>query len=146
MESAFSLVVGAFVAALERAPAVCSTIYRARERAIPDGIDKAINVQFDGARPNRGAINLAPVDWQVQISVECFAKGLADSGDIAVDPLLVATYARIASDSTLGGLVDDVGEPNIETENSAEGRKAGWIRLTYIVELRTQQLRITNEN
>jgi hypothetical protein len=140
MSTAFSAVVSAIMATLSAAPAVCDTIYRARPSVVPDQTDRAVNVQFEGALPNRGAMNGAPVDWTTKISVECFARSTVDAGDVAVDPLLAAVYARLAQDTTLGGLVDDFDGPGIEAENTSEGKKTGWVRLTYLVQHRTSNL------
>jgi hypothetical protein len=98
-----------------------------------------ISVQFDGARPQSGAINGTPVDWTSQFSIECFARAAAsEENDEAVDPLLKAVYERLAADTTLGGLVFDVGVPMIEAEYTAEGERTGWVRMTYPIEHRTE--------
>ncbi len=59
---------------------------------------------------------------------------------MAVDPLLAGVAARIAADSTLGGLVADVWLAGLEAEYNAEGQKTGWIRMTYLVQHRTSNL------
>lgn len=138
--TAFAKVVSAIVAALQAAPAVCETIYRARPTAVPDQTEQAINVAFQGALPNRGAIKGAPVDWNTRITVELFARSFNESGDVAVDPLLAAVYKRLAIDTTLGGVIDDLEGPGIEAENLAEAQKTGWLRLTYIAQHRTSNL------
>jgi hypothetical protein len=143
--TAFSRVVTAIVGALQAEPPVCDAeaIYRARPNVIPDQVGQAINVQWENALPSNGAINGAPVDWSTRISVECFARGTSDSGDLLVDPLLEAVYARLAQDSTLGGLVDQLECVGLEAENTSEGKKTGWVRLTYIAHHRTANLTVT---
>jgi hypothetical protein len=143
MTTAFSGVVAAFVAALEAAPAVCDTIDRARTRPVSDQVASAVNVQWDGAFPQRGAIHGAPVDWTTKVTVDCYASSVRDTGDVAVDPLLQKVYERLAADTTLGGVVTDVGVPAIEIEYTSEGKKSGWARLTYVVEHRTSNLNLT---
>jgi hypothetical protein len=138
--TAFSGIVGAVIARLSEAPAVCDAIYRARSNAIPDTLDFAISVQFDQSLPDRSVIHGAPIDWSTRVSVECFARSVIESGDIAVDPLLEAVFARLAADTTLGGVVGDLAIAGIEAENTAEGKKTGWVRITYIAEHRTDNL------
>lgn len=140
MTTAFSAVVAAVIAALEVDPPVCDTIYRSRQSPIPDQVAEAINVQFEGAMPRAGAIFGAPVDWTSKVTVECYAWSLRDSGDLAVDPLLERVYARLAGNTNLSGAVDDIGYPSIEAENSVEGKKTGWVRMTYLIEHRTSNL------
>lgn len=133
-------ITAAFVAALAAAPAVSPNIFRARERVLAEEHVTALNVQFDGAEPYAGVMHGAPVDWRSKITVECYARSSTTSGDLAVDPLLAAAYARLAFDTTLGGMVADIGYPQIEAENDSAGQKTGWIRMTYAVEHRTNNL------
>lgn len=137
MSTQFSLIVGAIVNALQAAPAVCQKIYRARPDSIPEQFDEAVNVQWDQGIAGLGTIRGAPLDWTTKISVDCYARSLTDTGDVAVDPLLAAVFERLAQDTTLGGLIDDLQVAGVEAENTAEGKKTGWVRLTYIAQHRT---------
>ena len=135
--TAFAAIVSAVIASLEAAPAMCDKIYRARPEEVPEQVDRAVNVQWDTAVPSRGAINEAPIDWTTRMSVECFAKGVGDSGDLLVDPLLAAAYGRIAELVIDGVDFELIG---LEAENSANGKKTGWVRMTYNVQHRTNNL------
>ena len=139
MTTAFSAIVSAIMAKLAAAPAVCDpkAIYRAQVGIIPDQVDQAISVQFERGSPVAAGIAGAPIDWSSVITVECFARSLIETGDLAVDPLLKAVFARLAEDPTLGGLVGDLAIAGVEAENSAEGKKSGWARLTYVADHRT---------
>jgi hypothetical protein len=140
MTTAFATITAGIVALLGAAPAVSPNIFRARDRQMAEEYATAINVQFDGGVPNPGAMKGAPVDWGSRFTVECYARTSTTSGDLAVDPLLEAVYEKIAADSTLGGLVMDIGSPLIEAEYGSEGQKTGWIRMTYPVLHRTANL------
>jgi hypothetical protein len=137
VSTAFSKIVAAVMNKLAEAPAVCDAIYRARSNAIPDQDARAISVQFERSQPAVTAIARAPLDWSSIITVDCFARSLTESGDLAVDPLLEAVFARLAEDPTLGGLVGDVAIAGVEAENTADGKKTGWARLTYVADHRT---------
>jgi hypothetical protein len=137
VSTAFSTIVAAVIAKLSEAPAVCDAIYRARSNAISEQDTRAVSVQFERSLPLAGAINGAPIDWSSTVTVECFARSITESGDLAVDPLLEAVFERLAEDTTLGGLVGDLAIAGIEAENTAEGKKTGWVRLTYVADHRT---------
>ena len=126
MTTAFADITAAFIAALGATPAVSPNIFRARERVLAEEHVTAINVQFDGSEPYAGVMHGAPVDWRSKITVECYARSSITSGDLAVDPLLETAYARLALDTTLGGMVADIGYPQIEAENDSQGQKPGW--------------------
>jgi hypothetical protein len=135
--TAFYKITLAIAALLGQAPAISPNIYRARDRHIPTGNVTALNVQFDGAVPFNGTINGAPIDWTSKFIIDCYASSKSVEGDESVDPLLLEVFNRMAADSTLSGLVDNIGAPYIEAEYSADGMKTGWVRLTYPIEHRT---------
>lgn len=137
MSTQFSQIVGAIVAALQAAPAVCPKVYRARPDSVPEEFDQAVNVQWEQGLAGFGTIRGAPIDWTTKISIDCFARSRADTGDVAVDPLLSAVFERLAQDTTLGGLIADLNVAGIEAENAADAKKTGWVRLTYIAQHRT---------
>lgn len=140
MSTAFSKVVSAVIAALAMQPPVCPTkaIYRARTVEMPDQANETISVQWEQGLPRHGSINGAPIDWETRITVDCFARSVTETGDVAVDPLLQRVYERLAQDPTLGGMVDDLVIAGVEAENTSEGKKTGWVRLTYIAQHRTE--------
>lgn len=137
MKTAFAQIVSAIIDALKTAPTVCDTIDRARGTAISDQVDQAISVQWERTLPAIDTIAGAPIDWQTTITVACLARSVKDSGDIAVDELLSAVAERLARDTTLGGLVGDLRIAAIEAENTVEGKKTGWVLLTYVADHRT---------
>ena len=137
MSTAFFNIVSAVVAQLGAAPAVCKSIHRARTNVFPDQEAEAISVQFEQAVPAQGAIAGAPIDWTTRITVECYARSVIESGDVAVDPLLERVAGRLAADPSLGGIVGDLVLAGVEAENTAEGKKTGWVRLVYVADHRT---------
>lgn len=142
MRSAFVQITAAIETALKTDPAVSPAIYRARDRHVPEQAATALNVQFDGATPSPGVLRSGPVDWTSRFTIECFARTTEGTPDEAVDPLLVAVYERLSANSTLDGLVDDLGEPLIEAEYSSDGKKTGWVRMTYAVAHRTNNMKL----
>lgn len=138
--TAFMDITTAVIAVLSAEPAVSPNIFRARDRTLAEEHVTAINVQWDDGDPNHGAMHGAPVDWESKLTVECYARSSVTSGDLAVDPLLKEVYARIAADSTLGGLVAFIRCVRIKAENDSQGQKTGWICMTYSVSHRTSNL------
>lgn len=138
--TAFARITGALIALLEADPPLSQQIFRARDRQLAEDYPDAINVQFDFATPFSGAIHGAPVDWDSKFTIECYARTSSTSADLAVDPLVLQVYQRIAADTTLGGLVADIGAPTIEAEYTAEQQRTGWVRMSYPVMHRTNNL------
>lgn len=137
MSTAFANIVTAVVAVLQAQPPVCELVDRARATVFPDQAMRAVSVQWDKTIPGMATISGAPIDWQTQITIEVLARSVKESGDLAVDPLLADVAARLAQDTTLGGLLADLRIVGLEAENTNEGKKTGWVRLTYIAEHRT---------
>lgn len=146
MASAFADITAAIIERLKAAPAVLpeTAIFRASERPAPDSMTEAVNVMWAAANPDAGAIHGAPVDWSTTFVIECYASSKSVSGDLAVDPLFVRIYERLAADTTLGGLVGDLGVPRCIAEFSAEGKKTGWVQMTYIVSHTTNNLNLSS--
>jgi hypothetical protein len=138
VKTAFAQIVSAVIAALQAEPAICDRIDRARSTLVPEQAEQAVSVQWDGAMPEKATLAGAPIDWETRITVECLARSVRDSGDVAVDDLLAAVFERLAQDPTLGGLIGDLRIAGIEAENTVEGKKTGWVRLTYIADHRTE--------
>lgn len=137
MTTDFLKITAAVVGALEATPSVCDTVLRANDRRVPESKTKAINIYHAGSRPEEGAIAGAPIDWITGIVVECYAKTLTDAPDVAVDELILKVFERLAQDSTLGGLVTDIGVPTIQLDYDAHGQRTGWAVMKYPVEHRT---------
>lgn len=138
--TAFADITAAFVAVLSAAPAVSDNIFRARDRSMAEEYATAINVQPVTASRNRGAMHGAPMDWQTKFTIECYARSSVISGDLAVDPLLAAVYARLEADTTLGGMVADIDAHSYEFQFDSQGQKTGWVGITCDVSHRTSNL------
>jgi hypothetical protein len=137
VNTSFANIVTAIIAALQAQPPVCDLIDRARATVVPDQVSKAVSVQWEKTVPAAFTISNQPMDWQTQITIECLARSIKDPGDLAVDPLLRDVVARLALDPTLNDTLADLRIAGIEAENTNEGKKTGWVRLTYIAEHRT---------
>lgn len=135
--SAFSEIVAAFVAALQANPPVCDVVLRANDRRVGEGTMEAVNVYHAASNPREAAIQGAPVDWVTGIVIDCFARTTGETADLAVDRLLERVYARLAADSTLGGLVDDIGLPTLQLDYDTHGQRTGWVVMRYPVQHRT---------
>jgi hypothetical protein len=135
--TAFLDITAAVVAILNAAPAVSETILQANDRHVPESKVNALNVYHAGSKPEDGAIYGAPIDWTTGIVIECYAKTSTETSDVAVDPLIKAVYGRLASDRTLGGLVEDIGVPTIQMDYDSKGQRTGWAVMKYPVEHRT---------
>lgn len=143
MSTAFSQIVAAVIAQLEAQPAVCKSIHRARTNVFPEQEAEAVSVEWERALAAQGGISGAPIDWSTRITVELYARSVTESGDVAIDPLLERVTGRLAADPSLGGIVSDLMLAGVEAENTAEGKKTGWVRLIYSADHRTYNGNLT---
>ena len=80
------------------------------------------------------AIQHAPFNLDTQIAVECYARASSGtSGDAAVDALMQAVYARLMSDTTLGGLVGDLRPDRLDFDLDADGDNTACATFTFTV-------------
>ena len=135
--TAFATIVGAIKTTLEAAPVIADNVTRARTRVIGDDEETCINIYFEGATPNRGVMAGAPIDWETRIVIDLYARSTTTSADLAIDTLLGRVIDRLMADTTLGGVVDDIGAPLIDAEYDSNGQQTGWVRLIYPVQHRT---------
>jgi hypothetical protein len=142
MTTAFSTIVAAIVAALQATTPVSAVVDRARLRPLTEGMTDAVVVRIQGAANiERFAIRNAPVDWDTNIAIECYARHTSTtSGDAAVDALLSSVYARLAQDPTLGGLVMDLMPAELEYDLAAAAENLCCVTLTLKVMHRTNNL------
>lgn len=110
MTTAFGAIVAGIKTALEASPAVSPQVDRARLHAVPESRETAVVIRLDAAEAERFAILNGPIDWDTNIFIECYARsaGATQTADVAVDALLGGVWARLAADTTLGGLVMDL--------------------------------------
>lgn len=143
MTTAFNAIVTAMVAALSAATAVSPNIFRARLRPMAEQHTTAVVVRLQDAQPQRFAIAGAPVDFDTTIAVECYARTSTTTADVAVDALVEAVYAKLAADTTLGGLVGDIFMQSANWDFDADGEQTACATLTFKVVHRTANLTIT---
>lgn len=119
MSSVFAQIEQAIITALNQPSTVCWEAAVKRDHGLPAEIPQAVYVSRHRAGAGRSAIAGAPVDWDSTFIVECYARGTADVADEALDSMLTQVYARLAADSTLGGLVADCFLTDIEWSSDA---------------------------
>lgn len=144
MTTAFLSTVRAIIDRLEAGPAVCDTVLEANDRRVPEGKSRAINVYHAGSKPQPVTIRGATIDWITGIVVECYAKtSNGDAPAVPLDDLIAGVYERLAPDFTLGGLVDDIGEPMIQIDYDSAGQRTGWAVMRYAVEHSTFNFKLS---
>lgn len=108
MTSLLATATTAVIAALTGVPGIPAP-QRIRLRALPEGTLRAVVVRPAQAEVLQESLSGYPVSWQISMAVECYAKASAhETPDAAIDALLQAVYAAIATDLTLGGRVVNV--------------------------------------
>lgn len=134
MTTAVAAVVSAMVATLQAAPAVSPQVHRARLRPMAADWATAVVVRPLSVAFEPFAIQHAPFNLDTQIAVECYARASAGtSGDAAVDALMQAVYARLMSDTTLGGLVGALRPDRLDFDLDADGDNTACATFTFTV-------------
>lgn len=134
MTTAVAAVVSAMVATLQAAPAVSPQVHRARLRPMAADWATAVVVRPLSVAFEPFAIQHAPFNLDTQIAVECYARASAGtSGDAAVDALMQAVYARLMSDTTLGGLVGYLRPDRLDFDLDADGDNTACATFTFTV-------------
>lgn len=137
--TAFASIVGAMVAALGASPAVSPQIHRARVRPVAADWATLVAVRPIDATLEPFAIQGGPMNVDTRIAVECYARARAGQPpDVAVDALLGAAYARLAENSTLGGLVGDLVPSSLTYDFDADGDATACATLIYTAVHRVQ--------
>ncbi|MDO8778101.1 MAG: hypothetical protein Q7K57_57165 [Burkholderiaceae bacterium] len=129
----FAAIVTAIVASLSAGPAVSANVYRARLRPLAASVSTAVVVRLASANPERFDIGGAPVDFTTQIAVECYARSITTTADLAADALLESVYARLMADPSLGGTVMDINLAGVNFDFDADAEQFAAITLTLDV-------------
>lgn len=140
MTTKFAGIVAALVAKLQAAPAVSTQVDRARLRPVKESQTTAVVVRIQASTPERFAILNGPTDWDTEIQIECYARSATLAADEAVDALLAAVWAKLAADTTLGGLVMDLNPNVLEYDFAAGADNMACVTLALKVLHRTQNL------
>jgi hypothetical protein len=140
MPTAMREIQNAVVAALLAAPAVAGgRVYAGRDRPLPTEHATDVQVRQGSLRGEQAYLGTHPVDWEATLGLELRARGSsANDAEAAVDPLLEAVFARLATTAPPAGVdgwLLDVGG-RIEIDD-AEAPVASML-LTISVRYRTQ--------
>jgi hypothetical protein len=136
----FNDIISAMVQATQSDPPISSQIHRARIRPLPENWSDAVVIRISDAQLDRAAIRNAPVDVDTTVVVECYARSASMSPDVVADALMQVTYARLAEDPTLGGLVADCVLTSINWNFDTDADKTACVSMTYVVRHRTHSL------
>lgn len=138
---AHNAVVQAVISTLLATPALASgNIYRGRRRAISKNVELGIAVRFGASDPSRGAIKGAPIDWTTTVLVECYARTTGtESADEAALALHADAYARLNTDPSLGGVVDDLLPPSLDVSEEDRDEQLGCVIAGYQLRHRTAE-------
>jgi hypothetical protein len=138
MTTAFGTIVAAIKTRLEAAPAVSAQVWRARLTPVAAQHLDAVVVRIQSGIASRFGILNGPMDWDTTIDIECYARSTTLTADAAVDALLAKVWARLAADSSLGGLVMDLNPTEVNYDLAGEGDQLACVTLSLKVLHRTQ--------
>lgn len=106
---------------------------------LAESVNEAVSVSLVNSDPQATAQILGhPVDWVSTVVVETFARrDERTSGGRASRALQALVYARLMADPRLGGVVDDIRDPTITTENDWRSTRMGRCVASYPMPHRT---------
>lgn len=139
MTSIVNTAVTAIVSALQSGTPVASQVARVRLRPIAQSAAQAVVVRPVQSQVVEAAMAPGyPVSWTSSIAVECYARsGTTTPADVAVDALLVAVYARLMADTTLGGSVLALQPQDVSYDFDADGEQTTCATLVFNVRHKT---------
>lgn len=139
MTSLVNAAVTAIVSALQSGTPVASTIARVRLRPLAQATSQAVVVRPLQSEVSEAALAPGyPVSWTTAIAVECYARsGTATAPDVAVDSLIEAVYARLMTDTTLGGAALALGLQTVSYDFDADGDQTTCATLVFHVRQRS---------
>lgn len=131
--SHINTLVTAMVTALNTPTPVVSLIGRVRMRPLSKETAQAVVVRPLQSDVSEASLSPAyPVSWSTAVAVECYARsGVSTAPDVAVDALVDAVYARLMTDTTLGGAVVAIKPGSIGYDFDADGEQTTCATLIF---------------
>ena len=127
----------AFIGALQASPAVCPVVERIRLRPQNQQVKAWLVVRPDGAMVADKLLNGQVLVWVCQLAVECNVTTSAATAapDVAADALVASAYARLMSDTTLGGAVQHIDPVSLAYDFDADGEQTTCATFVFRVRM-----------
>lgn len=139
MTTAFKTVQDALVALMQTPAIGEGNVNTGRARPLPAEQADDINVSVESINGQQFAIGGGPVNWTVVYGLEIRARGSSTTdGMAAIDPLLEALYARIASAQPPAGVMGWVLNPRMRVDVVEGDTPVATLQLALDVQMRTQ--------
>lgn len=142
MATIFVDIQSAIVALLSQAPAVATKITKNLLQPVVREQGEVVNVRMPSASGQRAAISNGFVEWTTLMLIDVHKRAAADADPVlAVDPLLLATYARLAGvgGDVLGlGVEDVLPDPNVSWDVEEGQTPLATVTLALRITHRTQ--------
>lgn len=138
--NAHDKVIDQVLAALLAVPPLAGgNVSEEEQRMHAEDVAEFIVVRFNDSVPGRGTIRGAPVDWLTTFSVECHARSdERGSAGRASRRLHKEAFGRLMGDPTLGGVVMDLQEPHLTSDQTQRDSDMGCLIAQYVALHRTQ--------
>lgn len=142
MSSAFLTVTQAVQALLAQAPAVAADIERSRDKRVAPETAAALRIYPVNADGQAAAVRGGFHRWTFDVTVDCYARAalsgaLAGDAEAAADALLQAVWQRLAAGPAPAGVSSLVKQPRIAWEFIEADTGLACARLTFAVDLST---------
>ena len=138
--NAHDAIVQATLNILLAAPALADgNVWEEELRALPEGTFEAIVVRLENSRPGEPATLCNPVDWFTLLTLECYARRdkRAPLVGKASRRLHAQAFERLMADRTLGGLLLNLNEPELDFGSAQLNTDLGCCTGAYRAQHRT---------
>lgn len=127
---------------LAQAPAVADEIVRTKSNRVEDEVETSVRIYPTNADGQAAAIRGGWHTFLYDVTVDCYARAPlagANAGDAeaAADAVLAAVWQRVAGGTPPAGVANLLSRPRIAWEFTAADRQLACARLTFAVDLST---------
>ncbi|MBA4341152.1 MAG: hypothetical protein C0423_03245 [Methylibium sp.] len=138
--NAHDAVIDAILAAIKQSPALAggNVAEEVDFDLLPQDTSAGISVELVRSLPSEVVLSGAVVDWATQVRISCAARsdGRTAAGR-ASRALHAQVYQRLMADPSLGGVVDNIGQPRLTSEAALIGSRLGVLHADYTFQHRS---------
>ena len=128
-------IIAALKTSLANTTGVSTRIYRSRIEPITNGESPAIVIEPIEDEPNINSASYLKIDWTLRIRIVVIVRGTIP--DNVADPTVESLFAKVLTDTTVGGLARDIRPATQSFEVLDADEPAGIITCEFEIDYQT---------
>ena len=128
-------IIAALKTSLANTTGVSTRIYRSRIEPITNGESPAIVIEPIQDEPNINSASYLKIDWTLRIRIVVIVRGTIP--DKVSDPTVESLFAKVLTDTTVGGLARDIRPATQSFEVLDADEPAGLITCEFEIDYQT---------